>query len=116
MDFKIIAVDFDDTLCMNKWPDIGEPNQSLIEWLKQEKLTGTKLILWTCRTGDMLELAVKWCADHGLYFDAINDNIPEATEKFGSNSRKVFADIYIDDKALQIKAEQWVLTGANQNE
>lgn len=111
MDFKIIAVDFDDTLCTNRWPDIGEPNMSLIEWLKQEALAGTKLILWTCRTGEMLDSAVQWCADHDLYFDAINDNIPESTERFGSNSRKVFAHTYIDDKAIQIRAEEWILNG-----
>lgn len=111
MDFKIIAVDFDGTLCTNKWPDIGTPNLSFIEWLKQTALTGTKLILWTCRTGEMLDSAVQWCEQHGLYFDAINDNIPEATERFGSNSRKVFADVYMDDKAVAILAEQWVLDG-----
>lgn len=68
MDFEIIAVDFDGTLCTNKWPDIGVPNLTLIEWLKQEALHGTRLILWTCRDGEMLEQAKAWCADHGLYF------------------------------------------------
>lgn len=109
MNFKTIAVDFDGTLCINKWPDIGEPNITLIEWLKQEKLTGSKLILWTCRTDEMLNLAVDWCVDQGLCFDAINENIPEAIELFGGNCRKVFADLYIDDKALPIKAEEWIL-------
>ena len=104
MDFKIIAVDFDGTLCTNRWPDIGKPNVSLIDWLKHESTNGTKLILWTCRDGEMLQQAVSWCEDRGLYFDAINDNIPEAVEKFGSNSRKIFANTYIDDKALAISA------------
>lgn len=107
MNFKIIAVDFDGTLCVNNWPDIGEPNIALIEWLKQESLIGNKLILWTCRTDEMLKQAEVWCADHGLYFDAINVNIPESIELFGSDCRKVFADIYIDDKALSICAEDW---------
>ena len=111
MDFKIIAVDFDGTLCTNNWPDIGEPNLSLIEWLKQEALTGTKLILWTCRTGEMLDSARDWCALHGLYFDAVNSNVPEAIERFGGDSRKIFADLYIDDKALTIQAEKWILKG-----
>jgi hypothetical protein len=43
---------------------------------------------------------VYFCANHGLYFDAINDNIPEAKEEFGGNPRKVHADVYIDDKAI----------------
>ena len=35
MDFKIIAVDFDGTMCENKWPEIGEPNLELIAYLKK---------------------------------------------------------------------------------
>ena len=30
---QIIAVDFDGTLCENKWPEIGEPNTELIGYL-----------------------------------------------------------------------------------
>ncbi len=30
-DFKIIAVDFDGTLCYSEWPALGEPNVRLIE-------------------------------------------------------------------------------------
>ena len=45
MNFKIIAVDFDGTLCENKWPAIGEPNTELIDYLKTEMDRGSKLIL-----------------------------------------------------------------------
>lgn len=37
MDFNIIAVDFDGTLCENKWPEIGEPNKELIAYLKKRQ-------------------------------------------------------------------------------
>ena len=97
---KIIAVDFDGTLCENKWPDIGEPNYELIEYLRQEKLDGAKIILWTCRSGGELDNAIHWCCDRGLMFDAVNDNLPEMVEAFGSNTRKIFANEYIDDKAI----------------
>jgi len=93
----IIAVDFDGTLCENKWPDIGEPNSKLIEYLKRQKAEGNKIILWTCRSGERLEKAVIWCAEQGLMFDALNENLPEIVEKFGGESRKIFAHIYIDD-------------------
>lgn len=33
MNEQIIAVDFDGTLCENKWPEIGEPNTNLIGYL-----------------------------------------------------------------------------------
>lgn len=95
---KIIAVDFDGTLCVNKYPEIGDPNKELIAYLKKRQANGEKLILWTSRVDDRLDEAVKWCAEHGLVFDAVNDNLPEIVESFGSNCRKIFANEYIDDR------------------
>lgn len=34
---NIIAVDFDGTLCENKWPEIGMPNEEVIEYLKKDR-------------------------------------------------------------------------------
>ena len=53
----IIAVDFDGTLCFDEWPGIGAPNNALIKFLKERKLRGDQLILWTCRSGKELEEA-----------------------------------------------------------
>ena len=100
MQSKIIAVDFDGTLCTNKWPEIGEPNKELIDYLKDQQKQGVKLILWTCRGEDRLEKVVNWCTDRGLIFDAVNENLPEIIALFGSDSRKIYADEYIDDKAF----------------
>lgn len=100
MIFGTIAVDFDGTLCENKWPDIGNANLELIEQLKYAKRKGAKLILWTCRSGEYLDTAVAWCASYGLKFDAVNENLPEVIEKFGEDTRKIVANIYLDDKAI----------------
>lgn len=93
----IYAIDFDGTLCRNKWPDIGEPNTELIEYLIRKQKEGATLILWTMREGALLNRAVEWCAMHGLRFDAVNDNPKSRQEYFGNNPRKVYADVYIDD-------------------
>ncbi len=98
--YQIIAVDFDGTLCYSNWPDLGEPNRPLIEYLRCQQRLGNKLILWTCRTGEALDNAVAWCSDQQLTFDAINDNLPEIVEMYGNNSRKITCDWYIDDKAV----------------
>lgn len=98
----VFAVDFDGTLCINKYPDIGEPNTELIYTLIQLRCYGNKLILWTCRETQLLQNAVDWCAKHNLYFDAINDNLPESIAQYGNNCRKVSADYYIDDKAVKV--------------
>lgn len=97
--FKVIAVDFDGTLCEDKYPEIGEPNWRVINYIKQEMGLGARVILWTCRCGEYLEEAVEWCKAKGLIFDAVNDNIQGLAAAMGSNSRKVFADEYIDDRA-----------------
>jgi hypothetical protein len=104
----IIAVDFDGTLISgNKWPDVeGEPNKQLINVLIRERQKGNKVILWTNRTDKPekeeypLKAAIDFCKAAGLEFDAVNENLPEIIAAYGSDSRKVSADKYIDDKAL----------------
>lgn len=96
---EIIAVDFDGTLCESVWPGIGAPNLELIEHLKLKKSQGVKLILWTCRADEELKEAVDFCSRYGLEFDAVNENLPEIIELFGKDTRKIFANTYIDDRA-----------------
>lgn len=98
MEKNIIAVDFDGTLCENKYPKIGEANKELIDYLKKRQENGEKLILWTARNEEQTQQAVKWCKEQGLIFDAVNENLPEIIEAFGGDSRKIFANEYIDDR------------------
>ena len=98
---KVIAVDFDGCLCKNDYPDIGEANTEVIDELLQEYRNGAKLILWTCRAGDYLQKAEDWCRDHNIIFEAVNMNIPEHIERFGGDTRKVYADEYWDDRAIK---------------
>ncbi len=97
--YEIIAVDFDGTLCSDCYPDIGKPNMPLIELLRGLRSEGCQIILWTCRCGRELEQAVQWCEKFDLKFDKVNRNTDEILEKYGSDSRKIYADVYIDDKA-----------------
>ena len=101
----IIAVDFDGTICENHWPGVGAPNMKLIWKLIRLRSLGNKVILWTMRTHkpygdenrDLLQEAVDYCEDHGLLFDGVNEPDPENAAAFGNDSRKIYADIYIDD-------------------
>lgn len=99
----IIAIDFDGTLCEHQFPEIGEPNLTLIAILIAKRKKGDKLILWTCRHSIRLDEAVEWCEMLGLEFDAVNDDILETKETFTFKSEKVFADIYIDDRNVLIR-------------
>lgn len=94
-----IAVDFDGTIVENKYPEIGKPKIFAFETLLELQKKGHLLILWTYRTGKKLDEAVTFCKKHGLEFYAVNKNYPE--EHFDDTiSRKIAADIYIDDRNL----------------
>ncbi len=98
----IYAIDFDGTLCEDKYPEIGEPRPRGINTCKQLKGKGHTLILWTCRSGELLKTAVEWCKTHGIVFDYINSNTKENIVKHGGDTRKIYADVYIDDRSLKI--------------
>ena len=103
---KVVAVDFDGCLHSGQWPDIGAANWQAIDELIRRKANGDKVILWSCRTGAMLDMAVMWCLNRGLKFDAVNENLPCFIEKYGNDCRKVFADEYWDDKSVPVIAGQ----------
>lgn len=99
---KVIAVDFDGCICTLDWPNIGEPNWNVITALQEERNNGTKLILWTCRSGKALKEALDACHKWGIEFDAVNENLPEKLLQYGySESRKISADEYWDDLAVE---------------
>lgn len=96
---EIIAVDFDGTIVEHAYPQIGKPKLFAFETLKELQKQGYRLILWTYRAGKELDEAVEFCRNNGVEFYAVNKNYPE--EEFDSSiSRKINADIYIDDRNL----------------
>lgn len=111
----IYAVDFDGTLSFGRFPDVGEPNENLFRFLKEEQKQGARLILYTCRTGDNLTAAVEYCIHYGLRFDFINENLPELVELYGEDTRKINADFYIDDKAVNPIAGHFTVIPAGFN-
>ncbi|MBK9283306.1 MAG: hydrolase [Sphingobacteriaceae bacterium] len=94
---KIIAVDFDGTVVEHKYPAIGKEMLFAFATLKELQKKGHRLILWTYRAGKTLDEAVEYCKQNGVEFYAVNKNYPE--EVLDENiSRKIIADIYIDDR------------------
>ena len=95
---RIIGVDFDGTLSATvKWPVIGEPIQEVFDYLLEEQQKGAYIILITMREGFFLRQAIAWCKEHGLEFDAVNDNLPHMKDFYENNPRKIFCNEYIDD-------------------
>lgn len=94
-----IAVDFDGTIVEHEYPAIGKEKLFAFRTLRELDKLGARLILWTFRTGKELEEAVEYCRRNGIEFYAVNKNYPEEIVD-ETVSRKIDADIYIDDKNL----------------
>ena len=94
-----IAVDFDGTIVENAFPRIGKTRIFAFETLKKLNEEGHRLILWTYRHGHQLEEAVQFCKDNGVEFYAVNKSFPEE-EYDKSQSRKILADLFIDDRNI----------------
>ena len=116
----VIGVDFDNTLVVDEWPEIGDFVPGALETLKELKEKGHSLILYTQRnndyyiycpelkeygrihgksfknTVDLLTPALELLGKHGIYFDAINKN-PQWESENQDYGRKVYFDVLIDD-------------------
>lgn len=114
--YTIFAVDFDGVLCENKWPEIGAPLEHNLCFIKELRRLGNKVILWTCRSGLRLDHAIEWSRERGLEFDAVNENLIEAVVAFGGDTRKIYADYYIDDKAVLMNDDQSQMMFSKPNE
>ena len=77
----VIAVDFDGTIVRHRYPGIGKEIPFAIETLK-------------------LDEAVEWCKNRGLEFYAVNKDYPEEQKDHQSYTRKLKADLFIDDRNL----------------
>jgi hypothetical protein len=93
-----IAVDFDGTIVEHKYPEIGKEMLFAFETLKALQKHRHQLILWTYRAGKELDEAVEYCRSNGIEFYAVNKSYPE--EEFNEEiaSRKIEADLFIDDR------------------
>jgi len=96
-DSKIIAVDFDGTIVEHAYPRIGKEMMFAFATLKALQKKGHILLLWTIRTGSLLDEAVEYCRQNGVEFYAVNKNFPEEEPGEGT-PRKLNADIFIDDR------------------
>lgn len=109
----IIAIDFDETICANGWPDItqGVLIDSTIDKMRiqLEKNPYTDFILWTVRANKSFMEAVNFCKRHALPIKYFNEEHPSSIEFRKSQGPmppgklyKIYADEYWDDRAVHI--------------
>ena len=103
----IVAVDFDGVLCEDAFPEIGTPHYDVIQLVREIIDAGHEVVLWTARADGRLTEAVEWCEDYGLHFDAVNENAPSNRARYEveypNGTRKVYADVYLDDKIAEFR-------------
>lgn len=96
----IIAIDFDDTICYNLFPQIGSmiPNaDTVINYLFDR---GHTIIIDSCRTGESERQMIGWLKYNNIKYSWVNKNCPRRIKRFNSDTRKISCDISIDDKSI----------------
>jgi hydroxymethylpyrimidine pyrophosphatase-like HAD family hydrolase len=98
---RIIAVDFDGTIVKQE-DDLNCREFVLLPYAKEVVswiYDNFYVILWTCRTGQMLQNAIDFLDRRGIRFHAVNKNASFLTFE---TSAKIFADYYVDDRARYV--------------
>lgn len=93
-----IAVDFDGTIVEHRYPAIGKERPFATVTLRRLVEEGHRLILWSVREGELLDEAVEWCQQRGVTFYAVNRDFEEEDGTGRNFSRKIKADLFIDDR------------------
>ena len=120
-----IGVDFDNTIVIDEWPEIGALIPGAIETLRELKEKGHTLILYTQRNDDyyaycpelvvygnkhgksfkntvnLLSPVIDFLKEQGIGFDAVNEN-PQFEAECQDYGRKVYFDVLIDDHCAGI--------------
>lgn len=100
LESKIIAVDFDGTIVEDAYPSVGRAKMFAFETLKKLQEDGHRLILWTYRHGKTLDEAIEFCRKNGVEFYAVNNSFEGENYDPSEASRKLNADLFIDDRNL----------------
>jgi len=108
----VIAIDFDGTITdKNEFPKIGKWKEHAIEAIRNLQGRGHYCVLWTCREGKYLDDARNALNKAGVFMDEYNFS------PYQLQSRKIVADVYIDDKNIFMvdsvdwyKIEEYILS------
>jgi hypothetical protein len=99
----ILAIDFDGTIVHDQFPGIGPLKPNSKEVINRLYSEGYFIIIWTCRTLDRMTECIDFLDKNGIKYHLVNISCPTNVEKYsGIDTRKIFADLYIDDKGLII--------------
>jgi len=96
----IIAIDFDNTIVEPLYPEIGVLKANCKRIINKWYNLGHAIIINTCRAGKFHGDCEKFLIQNGISFNFINCNMPELINFYKADTRKISADVYIDDRNL----------------
>jgi hypothetical protein len=105
----IIAIDFDGTIAEVDFPSIVKPKSGAKKYINKLYSEGHHIVIWTCRSdGDLLK-AIEFLNEQGIWFHDVNSHHEGLIRAFNNDTRKVAADVYVDDKGLWLfnKLPHW---------
>ena len=104
IDSVVLAVDFDGTICTAAYPEIGRERMGAREFINQLYEDGYYIIIHTCRTDDgeypAAQMAKDFLRIRDIKYHLFNENAKFVIDFYGCDTRKISADVYIDDKCL----------------
>ncbi|UUV45965.1 hypothetical protein [Bacillus phage vB_BanS-Thrax3] len=106
--YKHIAIDWDGTIVEDRaYPEAGTFKEHAVTVMKRILAEGGEIVVWTCRNGeDQIEKITNKLSTAGIYDYKINKPFDHFTNIYGGdNARKIFADVYIDDRAIGAKID-----------
>lgn len=95
-----IAIDLDGTTWEQKYPNLGDLLPNAKEVINYWHSRGHMITINTCRANRYAENARAYLTQKGIKYDFFNENDPKLIEKYGTDTRKISADAYLDDKCL----------------
>ncbi len=103
----ILSIDFDETIVYCKgFPKIDRLRPGAKKYINKLYDQGHYIIINTCRTDNPVikcfheSEAIEFLKLNGIKYHTINSNNPQVSAFFRTDSRKISADLYVDDKGL----------------
>ena len=94
----VISIDFDGVIVSNRYPSIGVLRNDTKETLDKWNNQGHTIVINTCRAGRYATEALQFLMENSIPFHYFNANPQQLIDKCGTDTRKISADIYFDDK------------------
>jgi len=96
---KVLAIDFDGTIVDFDFPNIGDLRpyaKEVINALYDDHI----IIIWTTRDGKDQIAVEEFLEENEIKYHYINKNADEVLAWLQGDPRKIYADIYIDDRNI----------------